>query len=419
MSGLLGVDRATDPDRQVAMVIDLNKCMGCQTCSVACKTSWTSGEGQEHMWWNKVNTMPGEGSPRGWEEMGGGFEARGRTVGRWRVAGGEMVPSEVPCDAAFGEYADLPHENLLEGAAGEYTSAPEERPDWLYNWDEDRGAGVYPNSYFFYLPRLCNHCSRPACLEACPRDAIYKRKEDGIVLIDEDSCHGYRFCMEACPYKVIYFDSERGTAALGGDEPGPAATADAGDVGGSRSDGSSGGAATDGGEAGVTSDAGGVSQKCIGCFPRIERGVAPACVRQCPGRARFYGFLDDEDEPVHRLVEEWGVALPLHPEYNTEPNVYYVPPLSSPRIDEDGRQRDAERIPRSYLRDLFGEAVDDALATLRAEREAVRRGEESELLDTLIGYEWPADFFPSFDRNPLDAKPPVEDPGSVWEVRDE
>lgn len=386
MGGLLSRDGASTPDNQVAMVIDLNKCMGCQTCTVACKSLWTTDEGQEHMWWNKVNTMPGEGSPRGWEEMGGGFTGSGVTVGGWRVGGGYARDAELPSTAQFGEYVDLPHDDVLRLGEGESVTAPEETPEWLYNWDEDRGAGEHPNSYFHYLPRLCNHCTRPACLEACPRDAIYKRPEDGIVLIDEEECNGYRFCVEACPYKVIYFNSEAGTVALGAD-------------GDSPPDGVGGG----------------ISQKCIGCFPRVERGVAPACVRQCPGRARFYGFLDDEDTPVHDLVAEWEVALPLHPEYNTDPNVYYVPPMSAPKLDESGRPTDEPRIPRDHLVELFGPAVDGALETLTAERELVEAGGESALMELLIGYRWPNDFFPQFGTNPIEAGPAaVPDDGAEW-----
>lgn len=80
---------------------------------------------------------------------------------------------------------------------------------WGPNWEEDQGAGEFPNGYFFYLPRLCNHCSNPACLAACPRQAIYKREEDGIVLIDQERCRGYRYCVAACPYKKIYFNPWR------------------------------------------------------------------------------------------------------------------------------------------------------------------------------------------------------------------
>ena len=77
----------------------------------------------------------------------------------------------------------------------------------------------------FYLPRICNHCTNPACLEACPRKAIYKRAEDGIVVVDQERCEGYRYCMKACPYKKIYFNEIIGK-----------------------------------------------SEKCIFCYPRLEKG---------------------------------------------------------------------------------------------------------------------------------------------------
>lgn len=357
------MDQRIRTDRQVAMVIDLNKCIGCQSCSVACKQLWTSGDGQGEMWWNKVNTMPGEGSPRGWEDMGGGFSGTGWKLGPWRVGGGEACSGDLPESRQFGQYMDLPQRDVVVSEAGSRSASPDERPTWTYNWDEDQGAGEHPNAYFFYLPRLCNHCTRPACLEACPRDAIYKR-EDGVVLVDEEECEGYRFCAEACPYKVIYFNTEV--------------------------------------ERGEIASNGAIAQKCIGCFPRIENGVAPACARQCPPRARFYGFLDEEDGVVHALVEQWEVALPLHPEFNTEPNVYYVPPLSGPRLDEEGKFTDQPRIPLDYLKSLFGDGVEDALSTLREERELARRGETSELMERLIGWRWPGDFFGEFTTHPQD-----------------
>ncbi len=176
-----------------------------------------------------------------------------------------------------------------------------------------RGPGRrrVPERYYFYLPRICNHCTHPACLEACPRQAIEKREEDGIVLINEDRCRGYRFCMEACPYKKIYFNHARK-----------------------------------------------VAQKCIFCFPRIEQGVANACARQCPGRVRFVGYRDDQNGPIYKLVDKWKVAMPLHPEYGTEPNVFYVPPLAPPRFDENGDIDESKpRIPNEYLVSLFGPRV--------------------------------------------------------------
>jgi DMSO reductase family type II enzyme iron-sulfur subunit len=226
-------------------------------------------------------------------------------------------------------------------------------PAWGYNWDEDQGGGEWPNGFFFYLARMCNHCTNPACLAACPTQAIYKREQDGIVLIDQDRCKGHRHCVEACPYKAIYFN--------------PVSQA---------------------------------SEKCIGCFPRVEKGIAPACSRQCPGRVRCFGHLDDVDSHVHKLVNEWKVALPLHPEYGTQPNVFYVPPMGSRAFDEQGEITDKSRIPDETLQELFGPRVIEALATLRAEREKSRRGGRSELMDLLVSNVW-RDRFGGFDKDPL------------------
>ncbi len=325
--------------RQVAMVIDLNKCIGCQTCTVACKTQWTSGEGQEGMWWNTVSSAPGMGTPRGWEEMGGGFKD------------GKAQKGVLPKQADFGNPLDFNYEQALFN--GDETLQPiDGDPDWGTNWDEDVGGGDYPNSYNFYIPRICNHCTRPACMEACPRGAIYKRDEDGIVLINQDHCRGFRFCQEACPYKEIYYNATTGTG-----------------------------------------------QKCVFCLPRVEEGVATACSRQCPGRVRFLGFLDDEDGPIFKLVKKYKVALPLHPEYETEPNVFYIPPSAPAKFDEEGNPVDDPRIPLDYLESLFGTGVGPALALIEAERAKKKRGEESDLMDTLIARNW-LDLFGPFTNSP-------------------
>jgi hypothetical protein len=104
------------------------------------------------------------------------------------------------------------------------------------------------------------------------------------------------------------------------------------------------------------------------------------------------GYRDDPQGPIWKLVEEWKVALPLHPEYGLAPNVFYVPPLSPPRLDARGRPTDEPRIPLRSLESLFGEAVSGALATLRGERAKRRRGEPSELMDLLIAYDWNESF---------------------------
>ncbi|MFN8600051.1 MAG: 4Fe-4S dicluster domain-containing protein [Candidatus Binatia bacterium] len=320
-------------NRQVAMVLDLNKCLGCQTCTIACKKLWNRDSGAGYAYWNNVETWPGQGYPRRWQETGG------------RDAAGEVKRGEVPdLESGYGRAWKFDHQGVIDSDSrkGDHWLRPDGDPSWGPNWEEDHGAGTYPrDNHYFYLPRLCNHCTHPACLDACPRAAIGKRAEDGIVLVDQDRCHGYRFCVEACPYKKVFFDTERR-----------------------------------------------VANKCLFCLPRVEQGVAPACARQCPGRLRFVGYLDDEAGPIHKLVAQWKVALPLHPEYGLEPNVFYVPPLSPPALDEQGRPTGAPRIPIETLEGLFGPAVRDALATIEAERAKRKRGQPSALMDLLIAYDW-------------------------------
>jgi ethylbenzene hydroxylase subunit beta/complex iron-sulfur molybdoenzyme family reductase subunit beta len=180
---------------------------------------------------------------------------------------------------------------------------------------------------------------------------MYKRDDFGVVLRDESICRGTQHCALACPYKKIYFDAVHN-----------------------------------------------VSQSCIGCFPRLEQGVAPACVRQCPGRAVFVGWRDEG--AVHALVDRYQVALPLHAEWNTEPNVFYVPPLSAFVVRPDGTIDESQRrIPLAYLESLFGDKAGPALKTLQTEMAKRRCGEPSELMDTLIAYRW-TELLGPFDRDP-------------------
>jgi len=132
-----------------------------------------------------------------------------------------------------------------------------------------------------------------------------------------------------------------------------------------------------------------VAQKCDGCLDRIEQGVAPACVRQCPGRMIWIDFMDNTDGPVYKLVKEWKVALPLHSEFGTYPNVFYVPPMAPPPFNENGEvDTSRPRIPMEELRKLFGPNVDGALQTLQQERERKRQEGQSELMDILIARRW-------------------------------
>ena len=293
--------------RQIAMVIDLNKCIGCQACTAACKSLWTDEEGQEYMLWNNVETKPG---PR-----------LSRRSGRRRApspAGRTACSSTATCTTRATSAASSPlnHEEVYFKGTEERLQRKEPLT-YGANWDEDTSSGDYPNNYHFYLPRLCNHCTKPACLEACPVRAIYKREQDGIVLVDQDKCQGFRLCNRACPYDKVYYNYVKRK-----------------------------------------------SQKCIFCFPRVEQGVAPACARQCPGRLRFVGYLEDADGPIAKLVYQWKVALPLHPEFGTEPNVYYVPPML-PAVLRRGRplQRRApraDRVPALPVRPGRGPGADHA-----------------------------------------------------------
>jgi nitrate reductase / nitrite oxidoreductase, beta subunit len=142
--------------------------------------------------------------------------------------------------------------------------------------------------WMFYLPRICNHCTYPSCLAACPRGSIYKRPEDGIVLIDQDRCRGYQECVKGCPYKKPFFRTTTGQ-----------------------------------------------SEKCIGCYPFVEKGLQPQCVQNCIGKIRIQGFINPPeqsrpDNPVDFLVHEKGLACPLYPQLGLEPNVYYIPPIHVP-----------------------------------------------------------------------------------------
>lgn len=312
---------------QYAMVMDLNKCIGCQTCTLACKKQWTDRDGTGYMYWNNVETQPGRGYPKNWDSIGGGFDSRRN-----------LKPSPLPPKEDYGEAYEYDYgQRLFQGKSKPVM--PHSPPTYNANWDEDVGGMDTTNPYYFYLPRICNHCTHPACLEACPRKAIYKRTEDGIVLIDQDRCNGYKYCIKACPYKKIYFNEVTGK-----------------------------------------------SEKCIFCYPRLEQGQVNACAAQCPGRIRFVGLLDDPESPVHKLVKKYQVALGLFPEKGTHPNVYYVPPFNPPKDGNVGKSiLDDPRLPLDYLKYLFGEKVVSVIHYLESELKKAQNGQKSDVLQLLIG----------------------------------
>ena len=283
------------PRRQWAIVFDLNKCIACQTCSIACKTTWTSGKGQEYMFWNNVETKPYGSYPLAWDLHA--LEVLGQQ--EWKKKSpyyGKTLFESAPANEKVAHWA------------------PQDE-DWMYpNTGEDDCAGamnagghvnqLQHDPWFFYLPRTCAHCTYPACLAACPRKAIYKREEDGIVLIDQSRCKGYGECVRACPYKKSMYNPYTR-----------------------------------------------VSEKCVGCYPAVEKGYQPMCVQNCIGKIRIMGFINPPakarpDNPIDYLVHVKQLALPYYPQLGLEPNIYYLPPIHA---------------NREYLGQMFGPNVEETI----------------------------------------------------------
>ena len=391
---------------QISMVFHLDKCIGCHTCSIACKNIWTDRRGAEYMWWNNVETKPGTGYPTKWEDQDiykGGWVKDGNSVslrgaGKWKGLKNIFHNPNMPVLEDYYEPWTYKYSDLFTAPEGD--DQPTARPVSLVtgehidvksgpNWDDDLGGSqdyarkdvnfkelspAEQESLFqlermmmFYLPRICNHCLNPACVGSCPSGALYKRGEDGIVLINQERCRAWRMCVTACPYKKSYYNWNTGK-----------------------------------------------SEKCILCYPRLESGQAPACMHSCVGRIRYLGvllydadkieaiascpenelvdrqleiYLDPNDplviaaakangiadstirsaqlSPVYQFVKEWGIALPLHPEYRTLPNLFYVPPMlpAMASVDSDGVYDsttkslwggvETSRLPMKYLASLF------------------------------------------------------------------
>lgn len=353
---------------QMAMVINLDKCIGCNTCTVTCKNTWTNRQGTEYVWFNNVETKPGVGYPREWENQQkrkGGWVMRKN--GKLALRAGNKLNKllnifhnpDLPTMDDYYEPWTYNYEILTNSPGKRHQPVARPRSlitgdkmdlKWGPNWEDDlAGAHVtgkkdpnlgklaeeikfaFEDAFMLHLPRICEHCLNPACVASCPSGAIYKRDEDGIVLVDQEICRGWRFCMSGCPYKKVYFNWKSQKA-----------------------------------------------EKCTLCFPRIEVGMPTVCSETCSGRVRYIGvllydadavyetaatvnekelykkqlnlFLDPNDpeiaaqakrdeisddwleaarrSPVYKLVIEYGLALPLHPEYRTLPMVWYIPPLS-------------------------------------------------------------------------------------------
>jgi nitrate reductase beta subunit len=387
------------------------------------------------MWWNNVETKPGTGYPTKWEDQEkykGGWEPKEQTIklrvtDKFRGLANIFHQPHLPTIDDYYEPWTYKYSDLFDAPASD--DQPTARPISLItdkpidinagpNWDDDlSGSPVYANNdpnfeklsdsekqalfelerlVFFYLPRICNHCLNPACVASCPSGALYKRGEDGIVLLDQNVCRAWRFCVSACPYKKTYYNWKSGK-----------------------------------------------SEKCILCFPRIESGQPPACFHSCVGRIRYLGVLlydadkieaiasAPEDElverqremilnpfdpaviaqaekngvhfsiietaqksPVYRFLKEWGLALPLHPEFRTLPMLFYIPPLlpvlahvENGIYDVDATDYfgslDKARVPMQYMASLFTAGNEEQVRGVLEKLLTVRMYKRAEQVDDI------------------------------------
>ena len=382
------------------------------------------------MGWNNVETKPGTGYPTLWEDQNkyhGGWEMKGNSLRprlgqRLGVMTSLFYNPNLPVIDDYYEPWTYQYETLTN--APQASDQPTARPiskitgEFLDleagpSWDDDlSGSTTYARNdinlkelsdaeraalfqleqmVFFYVPRICNHCLNPGCVAVCPSGAIYKRAEDGIVLVSQETCRGWRFCVSGCPYKKVYYNWKTGK-----------------------------------------------SEKCIQCYPRLETGQAPACFHSCVGRIRYSGILlydagrieevakapeadlveairslimDPKDaaviasarkngindawiataqkSPVYKFVKEWEIALPLHAEFRTLPMLFYIPPLvpvlastTSGTYDIAGGDYfgaiESSRVPLKYMSRLFSAGNEEVMKKVLKKLVAVRSYKESQ-----------------------------------------
>ena len=126
----------------------------------------------------------------------------------------------------------------------------------------------------FFVPKICNHCEHPPCVQVCPVGATYK-SPDGVVLVDPGYCIGCRYCIQACPYGARYLHPKKH-----------------------------------------------VADKCTFCYQRITKGLEPACVQACPTKTRIFGNLKDGNSPINKFIKAKKVLV-LKPDLGTRPKIFY------------------------------------------------------------------------------------------------
>ncbi len=186
------------------------------------------------------------------------------------------VPWEPDCNRTWVE-------RYVKTADGEvYVDSPDAGIHGFASWEDNRKYEGLDIVKSFFVPKLCNQCERPPCVQVCPVAATYKT-EDGVVLVNRDKCIGCRYCIQACPYGARYLDPYEH-----------------------------------------------VADKCTWCYHRISRGLLPACVTVCPVGARKFGDLRDPDSEVSRILNELRLYV-LKGDLGTKPRVRYT------QLDEDVR----------------------------------------------------------------------------------
>ncbi|MFQ5618091.1 MAG: 4Fe-4S dicluster domain-containing protein [Rhodospirillales bacterium] len=151
-----------------------------------------------------------------------------------------------------------------------------ESPDGALKGFEAVNAGLRAKAKdSFTVPKMCNHCADPPCVQVCPVGATFRTPE-GFVLIDPEHCIGCAYCVQACPYGARYINPETHKA-----------------------------------------------DKCTWCYHRVKNGKLPACVTVCPNKARLFGDLNDPESEVAKIFED-NKYMVLKPAMHTGPMCFYV-----------------------------------------------------------------------------------------------